>query len=136
MSAINDGYWFKSGLFEIEPGEDAEVNPGIYGRQLALWLRDKLEERGHAIDCVVPEDWGRCLVCSNEGFRLWVGVGGETNDSAPSGSDVNWHCFAVAEAPLLKRLFGKPDMGPALAALDASLQGVLEDESRIQLEPS
>lgn len=38
------GYWFKSTLFEIEPGEDGDINPGIYGRQLAVWLKDKLEQ--------------------------------------------------------------------------------------------
>jgi len=33
-----DGYWFTSTKFEIEPGEDEEINPGIYGRQLARWF--------------------------------------------------------------------------------------------------
>lgn len=31
----NSGYWFKSTLFDIEPGEDKETNPGMYGRQFA-----------------------------------------------------------------------------------------------------
>ncbi len=30
-----DGYWFTSSLFEIEPGEDDEINPRMYGRQFA-----------------------------------------------------------------------------------------------------
>ena len=32
-----EGYWFKFSKFEIEPGEDKDTNPGIYGRQLAVW---------------------------------------------------------------------------------------------------
>jgi hypothetical protein len=26
-----NGYWFTSSRFQIEPGEDAEINPGCYG---------------------------------------------------------------------------------------------------------
>jgi hypothetical protein len=26
---MSDGYWFKSTLFEIEAGEDDEINPGM-----------------------------------------------------------------------------------------------------------
>jgi hypothetical protein len=39
-----EGYWFKSSKFEIEPGEDEEINPGMYGRQLARWLKQRLTE--------------------------------------------------------------------------------------------
>ena len=38
-----EGYWFKSSKFEIEPGEDDEINPLIFGRQLARWLKKRLE---------------------------------------------------------------------------------------------
>jgi hypothetical protein len=30
---MRDGYHFRSSLFDIEPGEDAETNRGCYGRQ-------------------------------------------------------------------------------------------------------
>ncbi len=137
MASNHDGYRFKSSLFAIEPGEDAEVNPGIYGRQLAVWLKDKLEERGHRIERVAAEDWGRCLLCANESFKLWIGVGSETEAGpAPPAEEVTWHCFAVAEVPLLKRLLGNEEAKAAQVKLDASLRGILEDEPKICLEPS
>ena len=68
MSDIAD-YWFKSSKFEIEPGEDEDINPGIYGRQLAVWLRDRLEEHGYSIE-LINEDWGRCLMCSRHSSRV------------------------------------------------------------------
>jgi hypothetical protein len=41
--APEEGYWFKSSKFQVEPGEDEETNPGLYGRQLARWLKARLE---------------------------------------------------------------------------------------------
>jgi|HubBroStandDraft_6_1064221.scaffolds.fasta_scaffold882819_1 hypothetical protein len=54
---ISEGYWFKSSKFEIEPGEDAEINPRIYGRRLAIWLKERLEQSGYAVEEIIYEDW-------------------------------------------------------------------------------
>ena len=70
-----NGYWFTSTLFQIEPGEDAEINPGRYGRQLAIWLKGQLEHRGYSVEPIINEDWRRCLMCSRDPFMLWVGCG-------------------------------------------------------------
>jgi hypothetical protein len=65
------GYRFTSLLFKIEPGEDEEINPSRYGRQLSIWLKKQLEGRGYSIEPIINEDWGRCLMCSREPFMLW-----------------------------------------------------------------
>lgn len=134
---LMEGYWFRSDLFQIEPGEDDDVNPGIYGRQLALWLRKRLEDRGQAVLDVFPEDFGWCVRCQLKPFLLWVGCGSindhETGDLLPSPDLVTWHCFAVAELPLLGRLFGRYDMAPALSRLNLLLKDILESEPTIKL---
>jgi hypothetical protein len=89
------GYWFTSSLFEIEPGEDKETNPGCYGRQLAVWLRKQLQERGHTVEPIINEDWGRCLMCSRDPFLLWVGCG--NMDPKPFGDAV--HDFLRLDPP-------------------------------------
>jgi hypothetical protein len=48
-----DGYWFKSSKFEIEPGEDEEINPRRYGRQLSIWLKSRLEEIGYGVEDII-----------------------------------------------------------------------------------
>jgi hypothetical protein len=135
-----DGYWFTSTLFEIEPGEDEEINPRMYGRQLAVWLKGKLEERGYEIEPVIVEDWGRCLMCSREPFMLWVGCGSvvdydtaQPGDPPPAKEKVVWHCFPTAEVPLLKRIFKKPDTSVALLKLDEDLRIILSQEPNISL---
>lgn len=142
MSEHDAGYRFTSDLFDIEEGEDEEVNPRMYGRQLAIWLRERLVQRGRRIDFVCAEDWGRCIMCTNNDFILWVGVGNQTDyesakpgDPPPLKTEVIWHCFVVAEVPFWKRLFQKPNTSAAVAELDADLQAILESEPRILLEP-
>ena len=133
-----DGYWFTSSLFEVEPGEDEEINPGRYGRQLAVWLKSQLETRGYSVEPIIAEDWGRCLMCSRDPFLLWVGCGNMDVDPSAPPKQMVWHCFPVAEIPLLKRLFKKPETAVALAQLDADLRSILVEQAQITLveEPS
>ena len=129
-----DGYWFTSNLFTVEPGEDEEVNPGRYGRQLAIWLKAQLEQRGYGVEPVIAEDWGRCLMLSRDPFLLWVGCGNvDGSEVGPPNDKIIWHCFPAAEVPLLKRLFGKPDTSAALSKLDADLRAILSTEPAVKL---
>ena len=48
----NGGFWFKSSLFEIEPGEDEAINPGVYGMQLAEWLAGKFGGFGYNAEVI------------------------------------------------------------------------------------
>jgi hypothetical protein len=55
--------------------EDDEVNPGRYGKALALWLQQELTARGLRAGSLVAEDWGWSVPLENPTFRLWVGCG-------------------------------------------------------------
>jgi hypothetical protein len=130
-----NGYWFTSHLFAVEPGEDDEVNPGMYGRQLADWLKGQLEGRGYAVEPVIAEDWGRCLMLSRDPFLLWVGCGSIHFHSADivESTEIVWHCFPEAEVPFFRRLFGKPDTGPELSRLNEHLRSILEQNPAIKM---
>jgi hypothetical protein len=135
-----NGYHFTSSLFDIEPGEDDEVNPRMYGRQLAVWLKDQLEARGYLVEPIIAEDWGRCLMCSREPFLLWVGCGSVTDydeakpgDPPPAKESITWHCFPNAEPPFWKRLFHRIDTRATLAQLDSDLLAILKAEARITI---
>jgi len=119
-----DQFWFRSALFEIEPGEDAETNPSCYGRALAKWLAGELRREGLEVDDVFPEDWGWCVMVRRAPFQLWIGCGNvhsyeneRPDDALPRGEDVVWTCIVVAEVPLLKRLFRRPVTTPAVKEL-------------------
>ena len=133
-------YWFTSPKFEIEIGEDDEINPRIYGRQLAIWLKAQLEKSGYTVEEVINEDWGRCLMCARDPFMLWVGCGSRPDyatarpgDPPPKHARVRWYCFATAEVFFWKRLFGKIDTAPVVAKLNADLGNILMAEPTITL---
>ena len=137
-------YWFTSSRFEIEPGEDEEINPRIYGRQLARWLKERLEERGYPVEAIINEDWGRCLMCSRRPFMLWVGCANMTDDDM-AGNDVGadgpppatdkiiWHCFVTAEVFWVNRWLRKIDPNPAVAKLGRDLGEILRADPHIRL---
>jgi hypothetical protein len=135
-----EGYWFKSSKFDIEPGEDDEINPRMYGRQLSIWLKERLERQGYSVEDIFEEDWGRCLMCAREPFWLWVGCGSiedhhiaKPGDPPPAKEDVVWHCFATAEVFSWRRLFRKIDTVPAVSRLHADLGQILSAEPEIRL---
>jgi hypothetical protein len=134
-----EGYWFKSSKFEIEPGEDEEINPQIYGRQLAAWLKLQLEESGYSVESIGKEDWGRCLMCARDPFMLWVGCGNMTDmelapdDAPPKKEDVVWHCFVKVEVFFWKRWFRKIDTSPAVSKLHTDLGRMLAADPQITL---
>jgi hypothetical protein len=134
----NAEFWFKSSLFDIEPGEDERTSS--YGKQLAHWLRAKLAARGYGAAEVIPEDWGWCVMCARKPFLLWVGCAGvhdrdRTGPHAPppDSIDVTWHCFVVAEQPFLARLFRRADTGAGAQELARQVIGILKAHPEIIL---
>jgi hypothetical protein len=133
-------YRFTSSLFQIEPGEDDETNPRIYGRQLAAWLKEQLDQRGHRISSVVAEDWGRCLICADSEFLLWVGCGsspdyGEARlgDPLPPQGSIVWSCMAEAEPSFWQRYVKRMNTAPALEKLNNALRDILVNEPKIHI---
>jgi hypothetical protein len=73
----------RSAKFPILPGEEEQlVNPGMYGKALAEYLRERLNQRGYDGPFVCCEDWGWwvelkgapftfgvCIYCDSEGHR-------------------------------------------------------------------
>ncbi|WP_369915097.1 hypothetical protein AB8810_23095 [Xanthomonas sp. NCPPB 3005] len=128
-----DGFSFTSTLFEIERGEDAQLNPGRYGRQLALWLEARFAQLGYASE-IVEEDWGYCVMLSRDPLLLWIGCGNMDEADIDASKDaIVWRCFAVAEASLLQKLFRRPQTRGALQKLQAELHAVLDEEPEIAL---
>ena len=137
MRMANDlrGYWFTSPLFRVEPGEEAESNPGRYGRQLATWLAARLRDRGHDAGPATPEDWGWSVDCRKAPDRFVVACGSVDDGRAGAGqpATITWHCFVVAASPILRRLLARGGVARASQRLDDELRAILEGEPAIAL---
>lgn len=133
-------YWFTSDLFQIEPGEDEETNPRMYGKQLSAWIRQKLVEIGYEPEDVIPEDFGWLVLCSRDPYSLGVVcvsfkdyATAQPGDPPPPFDKVKWHCGIFVEIPFFKRLFSKVDTSEGVTKLDAELRMIFDAESRITL---
>jgi hypothetical protein len=128
---VKDPIWFTSDLFERQPGEEEETNPGCLGKALAGWVGARLEERGLSVGEVLAEDWGWIVPVEDQPFPLWVGCGNE------DGSERRWMVFAQAEPNPIRRLFKRDETERALDALQRHLLEVLESDPAISdLEPA
>jgi hypothetical protein len=118
----SDHVVFRSPGFAVEPDEDRQTNPGIYGKALAAWVADKLRARGVAVeDQIVAEDFGRVVVVQRTPFMLWVGC------ASVDGSTTEWQLQIAAEFTVFARLFRRVDPTPAIAALREHLRAIVQE---------
>lgn len=98
---------FSSSAFPIDPAEDAETNPGIYGKSLAQWLSKQLGARGMTAGEAFPEDFGWCVgVKSDDKGVHVVCANGDTADT--------WRVFCFVERGFFDKIRGRPDATDAL----------------------
>lgn len=110
---------FRTPFFQPIAGEDAQTNPGIYGKALAQWLADALPAHGIAVEGVIAEDFGWVVMVSREPCRLWYGCG---NVADTPGT---WTVFPVAEPSVVQRLFRRVNAEAEIARLKAHLEAVV-----------
>jgi hypothetical protein len=119
---IYDHVSFSSAYFVVEPGEDTETNPGIYGRALASWVADKLQAHGISVDGgIVAEDFGRCMMVRRRPFMLWVAC------SNADGSSTRWQMFIALENSITNRLFHRADPTPELQRLREQYRALVQE---------
>lgn len=120
---------FTSTLFEPRHPEHEQVNPGRYGRELALWLGDGLRKLGVHASPPFAEDWGWMVLTDDSGASVRVGCGNV------DGSRDRWLVCLEQEPPrrgLLDRLLGRGDDSPtALGAVVNAVDACLRAEQRV-----
>jgi hypothetical protein len=110
---------FRSNAFPVEPGEDAEVNPGVYGKALSGWLAAELSRAGYEVKRALAEDYGRLVELGAPSGRLYVAAS-STDESA-----TEWRVFAISEQGLLTRLRGGPGSREILGRITPTLRKLL-----------
>lgn len=110
---------FESSAFSVIPGEDAETNPGIYGKTLAGWISDQLRLAGVQAGGVLPEDFGWCVRVKSPPYSLYVAC---ANGELPG----HWQVFAFVEGGLTDRTLRKDSSAALVAGLYATFRSCLE----------
>lgn len=124
MSETRDILEFRSSRFAPALPDDCQVNPGVYGAELAWWLCLELAKRGVATSYPEYEDWG---------WYLEYSPGGD--------SEFAVHCGNVGGAPdhwlLSLRRYGRKLLGldkpsySEAAALVRAIRAVVESEGTV-----
>ncbi|MDT7514838.1 hypothetical protein [Rhodoferax mekongensis] len=117
---------FRSAKFPPYEGEEEQINPGLWGKRLAEYLVQRLEERGIATEEMVAEDWGWYVPVRNEGFRLALCCGHQ------SGDDDEFLCFTDPSTPVVKKFFKKIDATAQLTRLTDALQQILSSDPELR----
>jgi len=114
---MRDHVRFHSVEFTPPDTEPGQINPERYGYSLAMWVAQRLTERGFEVDQPIPEDWGWILGVMNDGRVIRVGCGNV------EGSVTEWLIFLdVGRAGFLSRLLrrgsapGAPNVAYGIAA--------------------
>lgn len=103
------------------------MNPGVYGEELAEWVRKGIGKFGRPAQDHFGEDWGWMVVFGRE-YPAWIGCGNV-------GDSEHWLCFCEVRRTITDRLLRRP--GPvaardqtvrALAALLASEPAIHDAE--------
>ena len=110
---------FDSELFAPFLPEDAQVNPRVYGAELAFWLARQLAARGVVTSYPNYEDWGWFIEYRTDaGDEYWLCCGNR------EGAQDQWLCFLDAKA---RRCFGRSKPPPeSAAALLEALRAILD----------
>lgn len=118
---ISDHVIFASSHFAIEPGEDKETNPGIYGKTLAAWFAEQLKGRGVPVERIAVEDFGRCIIVKRKPFMLWVACASLDDDTT------HWRMFIAVEVNSIIRLFRRVETEPDVQRLRGHYRAILEE---------
>lgn len=111
---------FRSDRFPAYPGEETEVNPGIWGKRLAEFLSSGLKDYGIATGEPFAEDWGWVIPIQNESFPLWIGCANYQD------CEDGYLCFVEPHTPFVRRgLFKKIATESIVSEVTAALDSLL-----------
>ncbi|MGL4463135.1 MAG: hypothetical protein ACRDD1_17250 [Planctomycetia bacterium] len=88
--------------------EQCQTNPGAYGFELALWLAQRLAEKGLAASYPQSEDWGWFLEYTDEDeTELRIGCSSTASEGdGYTGQSIEWSIFVKSHTSFRERLKG------------------------------
>ena len=117
---------FRSSKFPPYEGEEAEINPGLWGKRLTEYLAQKLAERGIETEESSVEDWGCYLPVKTEGFRMALCCGHQ------DGDEDQFLVVTEPSTPTVKKVFRTIDATAQLTRLLDVVREILAADPAIR----
>lgn len=110
---------FRSDRFPPLDGEGKLINPDLWGKRLADFLREGLCQHGFETRKPIAEDWVWAIPVVSKPFRLWIGCGHyqEYEDG--------FLCFIEPQKPFVRRWLRRVDTRERINALRQAMDKVL-----------
>lgn len=115
---------FKSTKFFPLKPEDEQVNPQVYGEELAMWIVDNIARHGLPDADYLDEDWG-WRVFFGKDFPIWIACGNV------DGTKTEWLCFCVYDQSFFDRILRKPPPTKEMEKTVKALYELLRSEPEI-----
>jgi len=117
---------FRSSKFPPYPGEEDEVNPDLWGKRLAEYLKKALQERAIETGDMNSEDWGWVVPVKHDAVPMWIGCGHYQE------YDDGYLIFIEPSKPTVRKwLFRKIDTTANVARIADSIDAILNADPEI-----
>lgn len=113
---------FRSDKFPPMENEEKWINPDLWGKRLADFLRVGLHKQGIETQEPTPEDWGWRLTVIHQEFSTWIGCGHYQE------YDDGYLCFIEPHKPFIWKLFRRVDTKQSIAHLQKAIDRALSVE--------
>jgi hypothetical protein len=130
---MDDSIAIKTDLFEHREVKPHFINPCCFGKDFALWLKQKLislEDRGFAFSESIQEDYGWGFWAAHGKDRFWVAL--SYVGDGPQEEPAEW-VVSVSKPGFMSRLFHSNDSQRASEELRNRIGDLLKSESAIQV---
>ena len=117
---------FRSNKFPPYDGEPEQINPGLWGKRLAEYVKEKLAAIGIETGEIIMEDWGCLLPVRNDAFALSVACGHQYGD------DDEFLCFIEPSKPVIRKLFRRIDTTQEVGRLSTALEKIFRSDPDIR----
>jgi hypothetical protein len=117
---------FRSDRFPPLDGEEKLINPDLWGKRLADFLREGLRKQGFETKEPIAEDWGWVVPVVNKQFSLWIGCGRYQQ------YEDGFLCFIEPHRPFVWRFLKRLDTRERIDSLREALDKVLAEEKGIR----
>ncbi len=108
--------------------EDAQVNPGAYGFELAHWLSLGLIKRGITTSYPLGEDWGWFIEYLEDGLELMICCSSQAkHGDGYREAPIRWSIFIRSPGGLFKKLRSQ-EHEKAVAMLSQNIMIMLQQE--------
>lgn len=92
---MNTAVTFRSTRFRPFLSEEAQVNPGVYGAELAWWLARELAARGFETSYPNHEDWGWFVEYVVGDDEYWLCCASLTGEDPEDDDPDEWHVYLM-----------------------------------------